>query len=159
MEIGEGDSGNGVWIGHAWNLVQLEGVWYQIDTTFDDQIGNKKGEVDHFYFGQTDKVMKKDHKWDEELWPAADGDNFLYYRTSGLYTKDIDTAKEIIRKVLDKGPKKKKKSLNIEFVADGYKIVGDDLQFIYREYSKVNDIYKATIKVGGKNIINLRIDY
>ncbi|MDR0817400.1 MAG: hypothetical protein LBN35_02035 [Clostridiales Family XIII bacterium] len=159
MEIGEGDSGDGIWIGHAWNLVQLDEVWYQIDTTFDDQIGNKKGEVDHYYFGQTDNVMKQDHKWTTELWPEADGQSFLYYRNEGLYTKNIDEAVAVIKKVLDKGPTKKKKSVRIEFVADGYKIDSGDMQFIYRDYPEVEDIYKSAVKIDGRNVLNLKIDY
>jgi hypothetical protein len=159
MEIGEGDSGDGYWVGHAWNLVQLDGTWYHIDTTFDDQIGNKKGKVDHYYFGQNDKVMKNDHKWETELWPECDGKSYLYYRTAKLYTKSLDDARTVIRKQLEAGPKKNSSSINIEFVADGYEIDGNDLQFIYREYPDVEDVYKASVAIGSKDVINLRIDY
>lgn len=44
---------------HAWNLVQLDGDWYNIDVTWDDAGGNN---VSYEYFLKTDKEFKHETK-------------------------------------------------------------------------------------------------
>ncbi|CAI6035350.1 transglutaminase domain-containing protein [Cohnella sp. JJ-181] len=48
---------------HAWNLVKLDGVWYQLDTTFDDPVPDVKGRTTYGYYLVTDAALKKDHVW------------------------------------------------------------------------------------------------
>lgn len=47
-----GDAGGG----HAWNLVMMDGKWYQMDLTWNDTGGNR-----HLYFGLTDSLIGHDH--------------------------------------------------------------------------------------------------
>ena len=49
--------------GHTWNAVKLDGEWYQIDCTWDDDSVNKYyyGEPTHLYFGLTDELMALAH--------------------------------------------------------------------------------------------------
>ena len=42
--------------GHAWNLIQMDGDWYQMDPTWNDQAGNE-----HMYFGVTDELIEIEH--------------------------------------------------------------------------------------------------
>lgn len=47
-------------VGHAWNYVCIDGKYYQVDVTWNDQ-----GEtLYHMYFNQTDAVMSEDHAVD-----------------------------------------------------------------------------------------------
>lgn len=46
---------------HAWNIVQIDGEWYQVDTTWDDPVPDRKGYVRYNYFLKSDKVLSKDH--------------------------------------------------------------------------------------------------
>ncbi|MNZ20872.1 Transglutaminase-like superfamily protein [compost metagenome] len=55
---------------HAWNLVFLDGNWYHLDTTWDDPLTNKPGQVRYEYYLRTDKQMKADHQWIKK-YPAA----------------------------------------------------------------------------------------
>ena len=57
--------------GHAWTLVKLDGVWYHVDTTWDDPIPD--GRERHTYFCLTDAQMAVDHSWDTSAYPAANG--------------------------------------------------------------------------------------
>ncbi len=46
---------------HGWNLVKMDGEWYHVDCTWDDP--NSGGAETHTYFGMTDEMISKDHRW------------------------------------------------------------------------------------------------
>ncbi len=52
--------------GHAWNLVLLDGQWYQLDVTWND-CGGKPTE----FFLVTDDFMKQSRTWDESQYPKS----------------------------------------------------------------------------------------
>lgn len=63
---------NGVrgWDGHAWNKVQLDGEWYNVDVTWEDPIqygdssnGYNFDKLRNKYINVTDAQLKADHKW------------------------------------------------------------------------------------------------
>lgn len=54
---------------HAWNKVNLDGKWYNVDTTWDSQ-----KQVAYSYFNVTDAALKRDHAWTQGGLPAADTD-------------------------------------------------------------------------------------
>lgn len=56
---------------HAWNLVEIEGEWYYLDTTWNDPIPNQKAQVHYTYFLVTGDQLKKDHQWNETAFPEA----------------------------------------------------------------------------------------
>lgn len=64
MVSGEGDGRNG-WGGHAWNIVQLGGLWYQVDATWDEGKAPSKWE----YFLMPENMPR--HRLDEEYTTAA----------------------------------------------------------------------------------------
>ena len=51
--------------GHAWNLVNVESNWYQLDTTWNDGGSNKD------YFLVTDDFMSLSRDWDRTRYPAT----------------------------------------------------------------------------------------
>lgn len=68
-----GEAGNDVdgWQSHAWNVVRINGEWYQIDCTWDDPLVNGvivtgDGNLSYTYFLLTDVEMYYDHKLDAE---------------------------------------------------------------------------------------------
>ncbi|WP_440603676.1 transglutaminase domain-containing protein [Bacillus sp. GB_SG_008] len=67
-------TGNGQ--SHAWNLVNIDGKWYHLDTTFDDPVPDKQGRVMYSYFNMSDEQISKDHQWDRSKYPVA---NTNYY--------------------------------------------------------------------------------
>ena len=56
---------------HAWVLVNLDGVWYHIDVTWDDPVPDKPNEVRYNYFLLSDEQLSEDHVWDRTQYPVS----------------------------------------------------------------------------------------
>lgn len=61
---------------HAWNIVNIDGHWYQLDCTWDDPVPDVAGRVTYSYFNLTDAQLKTkdhtiDHKFDATQFPAC----------------------------------------------------------------------------------------
>jgi hypothetical protein len=50
-------------IAHTWNLVQIGGKWYHLDTTWDDPVPDIAGRAVYNYYNLTDSQLKTDHRW------------------------------------------------------------------------------------------------
>lgn len=50
-------------VGHAWNLVQVDGHWFHLDVTWDDPIPDEPGRIYYDYFLLPDKPLRKTHFW------------------------------------------------------------------------------------------------
>ncbi|TFE25533.1 transglutaminase domain-containing protein [Cohnella luojiensis] len=50
-------------ISHTWNLVQIGGKWYHLDTTWDDPVPDVAGRTVYNYYNLTDAQIRPDHKW------------------------------------------------------------------------------------------------
>ena len=62
---------------HSWNMVKLDGEWYQVDCAWDDPIGGSPG---HTYFNVTSDYLRNGsiHRWDESSVPEATGTTYAY---------------------------------------------------------------------------------
>ena len=63
---------------HAWNLVKIDGLWYHLDTTWNDPLPNRIGTSSYDYFLVSDSQLKKDHKWITSDYPAATSTTYSY---------------------------------------------------------------------------------
>lgn len=54
-------------VGHAWNIVKVNGKWYYLDTTWDDPIGTGISKSAHYAFFLKGKINFKDHVQDEKF--------------------------------------------------------------------------------------------
>ena len=54
---------------HAWNIVQIDGEWYHVDTTWDDPVPDAQGRLCYTYFLRSDKYMRShEHKsWNSSI--------------------------------------------------------------------------------------------
>lgn len=64
--------------GHAWNLVQVDGEWYHLDTTWNDPVPDRGKGVRYDYFLINDKDLRKDHTWIAEDYPKATSEKYRY---------------------------------------------------------------------------------
>ncbi|MCQ4088708.1 transglutaminase domain-containing protein [Saccharibacillus sp. JS10] len=78
---------------HAWNMVKLDGKWYQIDTTWDDPLPDRGDRVSTSYYLLTDAQLKEDHRWKTANYPNA---VTPYDQTlNALIAKGVSGAKEL----------------------------------------------------------------
>ncbi|MDR2506100.1 MAG: Ig-like domain-containing protein [Oscillospiraceae bacterium] len=81
---GEAGSGNS-WGAHAWNMIKLDGVWYHVDTLWDDNGTNTPSTT---YWKKTDATLPSDHRWDNDIY----NDEFL----NGMYPTGGEDAENTI---------------------------------------------------------------
>lgn len=74
--IGKAD-GEGA-VGHAWNMVQLDGEWFHVDATWND-LGKctKANAIRYRYFLRSDEFMKQDHSWNLDHYPPCVSERFV----------------------------------------------------------------------------------
>ena len=46
---------------HGWNIVEIDGAWYHVDTTWDDPINRGGDFIRYDYFLKSDAYMRRDH--------------------------------------------------------------------------------------------------
>jgi len=73
-------SGTGNGEGHAWNKVKIDGQWYNVDSTWDDPVPDRKNEVSYDYFLVTDEQLARNHKWKQEDLPVANNSKYMKTR-------------------------------------------------------------------------------
>ena len=61
---------------HAWNLVNIDGSWYHLDTTWDDPYSSRPI-LSHSYFNLTDDEISKNRTWDKTLYPTVSKVHFI----------------------------------------------------------------------------------
>lgn len=121
-------------VDHAWNLVQLDGVWYHVDSTWNDPLPDQEGVTIHSFFNVTDTIMAKSHTWKEEKYPDALGMNYNYYVHNNLYFEDFDEYQsKAYEAMVGSGQNR------FEAVIRHYQEDSNDMQFIFRD----NDLYKS----------------
>jgi len=66
-------------VGHAWNLVKLNGGWYHMDTTWNDPTPDRgPSNVRYAYFLMSDRQLAKDHTWERTNYPQALDEQYAY---------------------------------------------------------------------------------
>lgn len=50
---------------HAWNIIGLDGDFYNVDLSWDDPIGSAPGEIHYEYYNITDDQIEYDHRRDD----------------------------------------------------------------------------------------------
>ncbi|OWA33094.1 hypothetical protein B9G55_23350 [Saccharibacillus sp. O16] len=78
---------------HAWNMVKLDGKWYQLDTTWDDPVPDLGDHGVTTYYLVSDQQLRQDHTWKTANYPQA---ITSYAQTlDGLVANGVKGAKEL----------------------------------------------------------------
>lgn len=85
---------------HAWNIVKINGRYYQLDATWDDPVPDTAGEIRYNYFNLSDTMMGKDHVWDKQKYPVCSSMDENYFYQSGLVVRTGDELLAVIKNTL-----------------------------------------------------------
>lgn len=140
---------------HAWNVVKVDGKWYQIDVTWDDPVPDKKGQIRYNYFLIPDRVMDNDHKWKKSNYPKCTASSDKFIDLIGKVSVNKDQAIESLYNQYSAG----KNELTLIYTKKYWKSLKSNKipYFEMREKYGVNTIrhnsYKYTCYEYGKYII------
>lgn len=67
-------------IPHAWNIVKIDGEYYNLDATWNDPIVYSKHNdiIRYTYFNITDEQLSKDHIWDKSKYPKCTSEKYTH---------------------------------------------------------------------------------
>lgn len=57
---------------HAWNIVEIDGISYHVDTALDNPIPDMKNIAKYDYFNLTDSKISENHRWNQSSYPVCD---------------------------------------------------------------------------------------
>jgi hypothetical protein len=81
---------------HAWNLVSINGAYYQLDSTFDDPISSSGNLLSYNYFNITDSQISRDHSWNRNNYPTATSTAANYFKVNNLLANNKNDFYSII---------------------------------------------------------------
>jgi len=91
--------------GHAWNLVRLDGLWYAVDVTWDDMLGDASAE--HVFFNLPFTSFTGYRKTDSRYCPPGDYavlvDDKYYFNTPDYAAATLEEALALATRQLDAG--------------------------------------------------------
>lgn len=89
LVYGEGISEDGTEL-HAWNVIELEGEYYAIDTTWNDPVTDSLSPVKQYdYFNITDGEIGVNHKWIAKDYPVSTGKKYNYFLYNNLVVHSV----------------------------------------------------------------------
>jgi len=136
---------------HAWNTVKIDGQYYQLDVTWDENIYEQLNTNCYKYFNVSDDIMAKDHEWSEGYYTKCTSTKYNFFnnivaatrdRSIVYYSNESDNYK-LYRINIDGSEKKKineNKSLYMD-VSEGW--------IYYSDYEDGGALYKMS--TDGKN--------
>jgi hypothetical protein len=124
---------------HAWNKVMIDGLWYNIDATWDDPTPDKSGLVSYAFFGLTDEALSATHTWNRDAYPAAKSQYHNYFKINDLWASNYTQFKSIITREIEK--QKGNRDITIRLYVENYNPNTYDLSMIF---NLLTDVEKAT---------------
>lgn len=81
---------------HAWNIVNIGGEWYHVDTTWDDPIPDMGDVPMHMYLNVNDEIIKKTHSWNESAYPECVSMDENYYKKENQEFDSLEALKNYV---------------------------------------------------------------
>lgn len=136
---------------HAWNQVKIDGIWYNVDATWDDPVGSGDS-LSHMYFNIDDELMGMTHEWNREEYETCSSMGANYYGKTGtkFYNpNELESYSDYYFTSHGKGM--------LECQISGFDVDDNSLQFLF----KINGITGASYSVmemGDYKILNLMVE-
>lgn len=77
-------------VAHSWNLVNVDGKWYHVDSTFNDPTPDRAGKVSSKYFLLSDSALAEDHRWVTKDYQKASDTTYNFIRDTEDFVKSGD---------------------------------------------------------------------
>lgn len=113
---------------HAWNAVQIDGNWYQVDVTWDDPVPDEKGRVLYTYFNVTDAIMRRNHSYAFEYVCNSTAFSYMDYYVGQRAAKTKAELDQVMREAFTEGAS----AIEVYVAEDIFKEVANS----YYDYSK-----------------------
>lgn len=134
---------------HAWNQVEIDGIWYNVDVTWDDPVGD--GDMlSHVYMNIDDELMSHTHKWKKSKYEKCESMAANYFRKTGTEFYSTEELEGYCNYYFVKGEKE------LECRINGFSVDNDDLQFMFG-ISGVNGVGYAVSDMGDYRILNIAV--
>ena len=130
---------------HAWNQVKIDGIWYNVDTIWDDPVGTKDM-LSHMYFNIDDELMSMTHEWDEEDYEKCDSMGANYYSKTGTDFHSGAEMEAYANHFFTTGKK------DFECKISGFEVNNDTLQFMFN-INGVNSVGYSVSEMGDYKIL------
>lgn len=151
-------------IGHEWNMVLLDGSYYNVDCTWGDPVSetNEEDSISYYYFGVTSEKMSTTHmEMEDVIYPECTETKYNYYTYNGLCFEIYSY--EVINQIFVEGIEENREEIIFSFTTyEEYEtaltaLLETDLSKICQPYSEqlenqcsyatVEDLYLITIKL------------
>lgn len=85
-------------VGHAWNVVRIDGLWYHLDVTWDLNM-SKNGVIRYDYFNLSESEIMIDHIPDQRIVNCVTPRSCYYYRNDLVLHKQEDYRRFVERAI------------------------------------------------------------
>ena len=137
-------------VGHAWNMVLIDGKYYHLDITWDDPV-MKNGEMvkTYHYFNLSDNSIGSSHVWNNTEYPECEAVDFNYYTYNQLVVASqnefVKTSVDLVRSGESKITLKISNYNTTDFniytaVGDICKTLGQSCSYSFNENQGIADI-------------------
>lgn len=87
---------------HQWNIIELNGEYYNVDLTSDDPVPDKQGRTRYGYFNLSDSELAKTHIADDNNTKCT-GERYNYYSYNNLTVSGREDLLLLLNDKLDRG--------------------------------------------------------
>ncbi len=134
---------------HMWVQAYIIGKWYNIDTTWDDPVGDEET-ITHYYCNISDNLISRTHKWDKAKAEECASMDMNYYKKTGIYFETQEEFQAYIDEQIDAGNEV------IECVVDNPDLSEEAMSFIF-EHEGVNEYALGYDETGVYSVVTVYV--